>query len=209
MDLDELIARESIRDLVARYNSTADSGRFDETLVLFAPEAVMDTDGERHEGRDAIHAMFEGAKTSLAAHAGGAPRYLRHFTSTLQIDVTGTTTAKARCYYQVILPHGLDHWGRYIDEFGVVDGRWLFTSRREVLDGWVEGGWAVSTVVSCRASPARASVASRTCGCSPAAPATRATCACQACCMPRSRAAHSHTPALRESTHPSRAPGPV
>jgi uncharacterized protein (TIGR02246 family) len=149
VDLDELVAREAIRDLVARYNSTADSARFDETLELFAPDAVMDTDGDRHEGRDAIRAMFDDAKTSLAAHAGGAPRYLRHFTSTLQIDVTdATAAAKARCYYQVILPHGLDHWGRYIDEFGVVDGRWLFTSRREVLDGWVEGGWAASTVTS-------------------------------------------------------------
>lgn len=146
MDVDELVAREAIRDLVARYNSTADSARFDETLELFAPDAVMDTDGDRHEGREAIRAMFEDAKSSLSAHADGTPRYLRHFTSTLQIDLVTATTAKARCYYHVILPHGLDHWGRYIDEFGVVDGRWVFTSRREVLDGWVDGGWAASTV---------------------------------------------------------------
>ena len=146
MDLDELMAREQIRDLVARYNSTADSARFDETLQLFAPDAVMDTDGDIHEGRDAIRAMFMGAKDSLAAHAEGVPKYLRHHTSTLQIDVLSPTTAKGRCYYQVLLPHGLDHWGRYIDEYGVVDGRWVFTKRREILDGYVAGGWAESTV---------------------------------------------------------------
>ena len=146
MDVDELIARESIRDLVARYNSTADSARFEETMALFATDAVMDVEGERHDGRDAIRAMFEGAKDSLAEHTGGRPKYLRHFTSTLQIDVTGPATAKGRCYYHVLLPEGLDHWGRYIDEYGLVDGRWVFTFRREVMDGYVVGGFAASTV---------------------------------------------------------------
>ena len=37
MELDELIAREAIRDLVARYNAGADGGRFDEVVALFAP----------------------------------------------------------------------------------------------------------------------------------------------------------------------------
>jgi uncharacterized protein (TIGR02246 family) len=146
MDLDELMAREQIRDLVSRYNSTADSARFEETLELFAPDAVMDTDGEIHEGRDGIRAMFESARDSLAAHAAGVPNYLRHHTSTLQIDVLGPDRARGRCYYQVILPHGLDHWGRYLDEYGVVAGRWVFTKRREILDGYIEGGWAASTV---------------------------------------------------------------
>src|SRR5947199_7742358 len=69
------------------------------TSPLSLPDALpilMDTDGDVHEGRDAIRAMFEGAKGSLAAHAGGVPRYLRHHTSTLQIDVTGPESARAR-----------------------------------------------------------------------------------------------------------------
>ena len=32
----ELVARESIRDLVARYNPNGDSGRFDQVVELFA-----------------------------------------------------------------------------------------------------------------------------------------------------------------------------
>lgn len=148
MDLTELAARASISDLVARYNATADSGRFDDTLDLFAPDAVMDIDGKLHEGWDAIRSVFEGARESLAAHEGEAPRYIRHHTSTLQIDVLDAARARSRCYYQVLLPHGLDHWGRYLDEFAVVDGRWRFTKRREVLDGYVPGGWASSMMTA-------------------------------------------------------------
>jgi hypothetical protein len=44
----------------------------------------------------------------------------------------------------VLTPEGLDHWGRYLDEYAVVDGRWLFTLRREILDGLVPGGWAAA-----------------------------------------------------------------
>jgi uncharacterized protein (TIGR02246 family) len=142
--MEEIAAREAVRDLIARYNATGDSGRFDELRNLFAPDAVLDTDGVVHEGRDAIGALFESVRDSLAtrAAAGDVPRYIRHHTSTIQIDVLGPTSARSRCYYQVLLPHGLDHWGRYIDEFGVVDGRWVFTKRREILDGCVEGSWA-------------------------------------------------------------------
>ena len=144
MDLETLLAREAIRDLVARYNSTADTGRFHETMELFAPDAVMETLDETHEGRDAIRAMFEGVKGSNTEHAGSVPRYLRHFTGTHQIDVLTPTTAKGRCYYQVLMPHGLDHWCRYVDGYGVVDGRWVFTHRRVTVDGSVDHGWAAS-----------------------------------------------------------------
>lgn len=143
MDLEELVARESIRDLVARYNSNGDSGRFDEVLELFAPDAVMDTDGEIHDGRHAIRAMFEAAAATVAAHGAGR-RYIRHHTSTLQIDLLSPSTARSRCYYQVLTPEGLDHWGRYLDEYAVVEGRWVFSRRREILDGLVPGGWAAS-----------------------------------------------------------------
>ena len=37
---------------------------------------------------------------------------------------------------------GLDHWGRYTDRFGCVDGRWVFTQRSVRVDGATPGGWA-------------------------------------------------------------------
>ena len=42
MELWELVARESIRDLVARYNANGDAGRFDQVWTLFADDAVME-----------------------------------------------------------------------------------------------------------------------------------------------------------------------
>jgi len=138
----ELVARESIRDLVARYNANGDSGRFDQVVELFAPDAVMDVDGTVYEGREQIRTIFTSAADSLRDHPG--PRLLRHMTATLQIDVESETFARSRCYYQVLMAHGLDHWGRYIDEFAPVDGVWKFTKRREILDGAVEGSWAAA-----------------------------------------------------------------
>src|SRR5579864_7356005 len=38
MEFWELIAREAIRDLVARYNANADTGRFDQVMELFSPD---------------------------------------------------------------------------------------------------------------------------------------------------------------------------
>jgi len=137
--LDELIAREAIRDLVARYNANGDSGRFDQVVELFAPDAVMEVNGRTYRGRDEIRSIF----TTTAAELRGFSELpvLRHTTSTLQIDLTGPTTATSRCYHVVLLPHGVDHWGRYLDEYGLVGDRWLFTRRRVLNDGYVPGGF--------------------------------------------------------------------
>ena len=142
METWELVARESIRDLVARYNANGDSGRFDEVISLFAPHAVMEVGGSAYEGREAIRTIFTSTRSSVLEHAERPS--LRHFTATLQIDVAGRATATSRCYYQVLMPHGLDHWGRYLDEFGVVDERWCFTRRKVLTDGATPGGWADS-----------------------------------------------------------------
>jgi hypothetical protein len=145
MELWELTARESIRDLVARYNANADTGRFDPLMELFAPDAVMELSGRVYSGRDEIRTIFTSTADSVvdhAAQAGPGTLYLRHFTATLQIDVESPTAARSRCYYHVLMAHGLDHWGRYIDEFGVVDGEWKFTRRRVTTDGVNPDGWA-------------------------------------------------------------------
>jgi 3-phenylpropionate/cinnamic acid dioxygenase small subunit len=130
----ELAAREAIRDLVARYNANGDSGRFDEVLELFAPDAVMDVaEWGVKRGHDEIRTIFTGARDR--ATFGDHPVYLRHVTGTHQIDVVDGSHATGRCYYLVLTAIGLDHWGRYLDEYVVVDGRWRFASRRVTVDG--------------------------------------------------------------------------
>jgi 3-phenylpropionate/cinnamic acid dioxygenase small subunit len=148
MELWELVARESIRDLVARYNANGDSGRFDHMLELFADDAVMDLESpdgavRRFEGRDRIATIFTATKASWDAQAESAggpaarrPRHhVRHFVATHQIDVDDESHAHGRSYFAVLMPHGLDHWGRYLDTYGVRDGRWVITTRRALTDG--------------------------------------------------------------------------
>lgn len=155
MEVWELVARESVRDLVARYNANGDAGRFEQVLELFAADAVMEIDGRRYIGHEQIRTIFtDAAQTAVrwlqgggeqsTAGAGPSPaaRRVQHRTATLQIDVHSETMASSRCYYQVVTSKGLDHWGRYLDTYGVEEGRWRFTCRKELLDGWVPGGFA-------------------------------------------------------------------
>jgi ketosteroid isomerase-like protein len=136
VDLDELIAREAIRDLVARYNANADAGRFAQVVALFTEDAVIELPDDRIEGRDAIDAMFRDVRSQVAASTpAGTTPHLRHFTGTLQIDVDGSDRATSRCYFQVLMAAGLDHWGRYVDEFVRVDGEWRIARRRVSVDG--------------------------------------------------------------------------
>ncbi len=142
MESFELEARECIRDLVARYNANGDSGRFDPMLELFAEEAVLIVPDGEHEGKSAIRAMLGGVSDDLSAQRSSGVQYIRHYTATHQIDVESETAARGRCYYAVLTDRGLDHWGRYLDEYRKIDGRWLFWRREVSLDGRVPGAWA-------------------------------------------------------------------
>ena len=135
----ELAARESIRDLVARYNANGDSGRFDAMLALFAEDATLELDGETLHGRPAIRAFFE--RVAERTGPGRAAALVRHFTGTHQIDMLSEREARGRCYYAVLTERGLDHWGRYVDEYRQLDGHWLFQRRKITLDAAVPGGW--------------------------------------------------------------------
>jgi hypothetical protein len=155
MTLDDLLAREAIRDLVARYNSYGDSGKFDLMWPLFVPDAVMEiigTDGERttHMGIDEIKRIFTGANDRVVAQSDAnqaPPVYIRHSTATHQIDLVDADHATGRCYFSVIVGQvgggagGLDHWGRYVDDYVRIDSQWRFQRRRVYVDGRDGNSW--------------------------------------------------------------------
>ena len=147
----EVVARESIRDLVARYNAYGDAGRFDDLLGLFAPDATMElpVDGQTttYAGLDEIRTIFTGTRDAWtgAATAAGAPAYVRHSLTTHQIDFVDAGHATGRAYFQVIKAHGLDHWGRYLDRYAEIDGHWRFTFRRAAADGYASDGASSGT----------------------------------------------------------------
>jgi SnoaL-like protein len=135
-----------IRALVHRYNSLGDAGRFEEFIGLFSPDATYVVTGERHpyDGHEGIRAMVGMASTELGPWAEEPDFHIRHFTSTHQIDFDTELEASGRVYYQCLMSHGLDHWGRYTDRYRREGGRWVFSYRAEKRDGMVEGGWCWS-----------------------------------------------------------------
>ena len=139
----ELHAREQIRDLVARYNANGDSGRLDQVMALFATDATLEIDSARYQGIREIREMFERAADQTRSESGG---YIRHFTATHQIDLLGERSARGRSYFQVLTPAGLDHWGRYLDEYSQSEGSWCFQARVVRVDGRVAGGWSDRTL---------------------------------------------------------------
>jgi hypothetical protein len=158
MELSELVARESIRDCIAHWNYHGDARQMDEMVLVLAPDVEFQAvDGDVLHGRAAVLDFLTGVRprrddASDPRPAPNAGRYLpaetkpsiRHFTSNPRIALESPTRAHVRTYYAVLSSFGLDHWGRYIDEFGVVDGEWLITKRVVTTDGVDPEGWAAA-----------------------------------------------------------------
>jgi hypothetical protein len=71
-------------------------------------------------------------------------RVLRHCVTntTITIDpftAEGTRRARAESYFLVVTEAGLDHWGRYRDEFEPERDRWLLARRQVRTDGYAAG----------------------------------------------------------------------
>ena len=141
MDLWELTARESIRDIVARYNANGDSGRIDALLDLFTDDAIVEVPPDAlYRGKQEIRSLFDGAAESSRDFEKIG--FIRHFTATHQIDLVDECTARGRAYFVVFTAQGADHWGRYLDSYRRVGDRWLFSHRRVAVDARIPGGWA-------------------------------------------------------------------
>lgn len=136
MNTAELIARESIRDLVARYNALGDRGRSDEVAALFAPEGTLTFDAvddeSRSTGREEITARLEAFKADFAERLSrsSGPGRLFHGVTTHVIEVVDDVHATGRSYVTVLSDDGLFEWGQYLDEYVRIDEGWRFASRR-------------------------------------------------------------------------------
>lgn len=130
----DLIAREGIRDTIARYAHCGDSGRFQEMVELFAEDGVLEIDGrEPNRGRAAILEFLGATRQTLGTVAPGT--FVRHHVSNVVIDLEDDGSGRAASYFFVVTHNGPDHWGRYRDRFVRVGERWLFAHRRVRLDG--------------------------------------------------------------------------
>jgi SnoaL-like domain len=143
MELWELLARESIRDTVARYTHCADKGRFEELASLFQPDAVLDIgEGRVLQGRDGIRGFLGGQRTDLQQQTGAS--LVRHHVSNLRLDFESPVRARGVAYFLVVTDRGPDHWGQYRDVYTQSAERWLFAERRVKLEGYGPDSWVGS-----------------------------------------------------------------
>lgn len=135
----ELVAREKIRDTLARYNWAGDAGRTEDLAATFCPDGELEIRGTRTCAAAPRSRVFSAAsRPVLAASAGGHIKpVVRHVvTNVLFTDVTADR-AHVSSYFTVLTRIGLDHFGRYRDVLVPDDnGRWLI-KHRTVSTDWI------------------------------------------------------------------------
>jgi 3-phenylpropionate/cinnamic acid dioxygenase small subunit len=140
MTLDELLARESIRQTMVNYNMAGDRLRVDDFVAVFTEDGIfeVDTGGEdavRKQGREVIRKWFLGwGNGSKDANPVRQAKFIRHHLSTCLIEITGADTAKSRTYWTAYTDIGPDHGGYYLDTFKKAGDRWLIAHRKARLD---------------------------------------------------------------------------
>ena len=143
METWELVARERIRDLVARYAHAVDRGRFDELVALFSDTGVLELpDGRTAQGHANIRTLLQATGTSLRATT--VVPWVRHHVTSHVITTQDPTNAEGFAYFFVVTERGPDHWGRYHDHYVAAGDGWRFARRRVRLDGYAAGSWAAS-----------------------------------------------------------------
>lgn len=135
MDDAELRLRVGVRDLLARYQFLADSGKTRDLVALFLPDATFQTNTEQLVGHEAILDFFERTAEAFVS-TGLIPA--RHHLSSVYITPTDDGGAASYACFQFIGVRGLDHWGTYRDELVSTAQGWRFARRKAKVEGHVE-----------------------------------------------------------------------
>lgn len=129
MTNEEATARQAIAHLQTTYNAKGDHGKFAEMLEVFAPDAVLEIPGERHEGKAAIEEFLRGV-LDRAVLAPGKSSPARHNLTTRQVEFTGPEAATGISLFLVVRDGEIVQTGVYMDGYKVVDGEWKISHRR-------------------------------------------------------------------------------
>jgi hypothetical protein len=157
MTLDELLARESIRQTMAAYTMAGDRLREEEFVAVFTEDAILETEGVpesdafRYEGREAIRGWISRWRKPPGEAPVHKASFIRHHLSTSQIELTGPDTAKSRTYWVAYTDLGPDHCGYYVDAYRKTGERWLIAHRRIRLDWRRSDSLHMGAVVATRA----------------------------------------------------------
>jgi SnoaL-like domain len=143
----ELVAREQIRDTLARYNWSGDAGRLEGLAETFCVDGVLEIRGDRPlRGRSEIVAFLGGVTRNITVNVDVKP-VVRHNLANVLFTALTPDEARVSSYFTVVTHIGLDHFGRYRDTL-VPDGdTWLIKHRKVSTD------WAASDSAMARQSP--------------------------------------------------------
>jgi SnoaL-like domain len=147
MEMWELVAREQIRDTLARYNWSGDAGRLEGLAETFCVDGVLEIRGaEPLRGRSEITAFLGGVTGKIAADAHIKP-VVRHNVANILFTALTPDEAQVSCYFTVVTHIGLDHFGRYRDTLVPDSDTWLIKHRKVSTD------WAAADSAMARPSP--------------------------------------------------------
>jgi hypothetical protein len=130
----ELVAREQIRDTLARYNWSGDAGRLDGLAETFCADGVLEIRGFAPlRGRSEIVAFLGGVTGDISDKLDVNP-VVRH--NLANVLFTGLTREQANVssYFTVLTDIGLDHFGRYRDTLVPEGDTWLIKHRKVSTD---------------------------------------------------------------------------
>jgi SnoaL-like domain len=131
----ELVAREQIRDTLARYNWAGDAGRLEDLAETFCADGILEIRGSQPlRGRSEIVAFLGGVTGKVAVSADVKP-IVRHNVANVLFTNLTREQAHVSCYFTVVTHIGLDHIGRYRDTF-VPDGDTWRIKQRQVSTDW-------------------------------------------------------------------------
>ena len=147
MEMWELVAREQIRDTLARYNWSGDAGRLDGLAKTFCTDGVLEIPGvEPLRGRSQIAAFLGGVTGNIAGNVGVKP-VVRHNVANVLFTELTLDEAHVSSYFTVVTHIGLDHFGRYRDTLVPDGGTWLIKHRKVSTD------WAAANSTMARQQP--------------------------------------------------------
>lgn len=146
MELWELVARERMRDTLARYNWSGDALRLDDLARSFCEDGDLEVrGGATHHGRAAIVAFLGGTARRADDERRGEPpasgpkRIVRHNLTNVRFVELEPARARVESYFTVVTEIGLDHYGRYRDVLVPVGDEWLLRHRFVSTDWRDEG----------------------------------------------------------------------
>jgi hypothetical protein len=134
VDVEELLAREAVRAMIAEYNGATDRGDLDGIAACFTADGTLQIGRAEPIPRARIAQVLT---ETLATGPTGRPRpaFVHHHVSSTRLTPISATEIRADSYFAVFTQIGPDHWGRYRDVHALEAGRWRIRTRRIVTDG--------------------------------------------------------------------------